>query len=102
TNPTAACKGWLDIGFLAPFGNTYYDSLQAKLTRRFVGTSQIGFAYIFSKAIDFEDNEELGFLLWLYLAYIPRNKVLAGFDCTHNFEVYGLYELPFGSGKRFA
>lgn len=102
TNPTAACKGWPDIGLLAPLGNTYYDSLQAKLTRRFAGTSQIGFAYTFSKAIDFEDNEELGFLLWPYPAYIPRNKALAGFDRTHNFEAYGLYELPFGSGKRFA
>lgn len=102
TNPTAACKGWPDIGILAPLGNNYYDSLQAKLTRRFSGSSQIGFSYTYSKAIDYEDNEELGFLLWPFPAYVPRNKALAGFDRTHNFEAYGLYELPFGRGKRFA
>ena len=102
TNPNAACKGWPDIGELTPLGNSYYDSLQAKLTRRFAGTSQIGFAYTFSKAINYEDNEELGFLLWPYPAYLARNKALAGFDRTHNFEAFGLYALPFGHGQRFA
>src|SRR5581483_6132588 len=102
TNPTAACKGWPDIGLLAPLGNNYYDSLQAKLTRRFSGSSQIGFAYTYSKAIDYEDNEELGFLLWPFPAYIPRNKAVAGFDRTHNFEAYGLYALLFGRGQKFA
>ena len=102
TNPTAACKGWPDIGLLTPLGNNYYDALQAKLTRRFGTGSQIGFVYTFSKAIDYEDNEELAFLLWPFPAYINRNKALAGFDRTHNFEAYGLYELPFGRGKRYA
>jgi hypothetical protein len=102
TNPSAKCKGWPDINQLVPFGNNYYDSLQTKLTRRFAGSSQIGFAYTFSKAIDFEDNEDLNFLLWPYPAYLSRNKALASFDRTHNFEAYGLYELPFGRGKRFA
>jgi hypothetical protein len=86
---------------LLPLGNNYYDSLQAKLTRRF-GNSQIGFTYTFSRAIDYEDNEELSFLFWPYPAYIHRNKAVAGFDRNHNFEAYGLYELPFGRGKRFA
>jgi hypothetical protein len=102
TNPNAQCKGWPDINQLIPLGNNYYDSLQAKLTRRFAGASQIGVAYTFSKAIDYEDNEEINFLLWPYPAYINRNKALAGFDRTHNFEAYGLYELPFGRGKRYA
>lgn len=100
-SPTAACKGWPDIGQLIPLGNNYYDSLQAKVTRRLGGSSQIGFVYTWSKAIDYEDDEEIGFLLWPYPAYIPRNKALAGFDRTHNFEAYGLYELPFGRGKRY-
>jgi hypothetical protein len=102
TNPTAACKGWPDIGLLAPLGNTYYDSLQTKLTKRLGGSSMIGFSYTWSHAIDYEDNEELGFLLWPYPAYIPRNKATAGFDRTHNFQAYGLYALPFGRGKKYA
>lgn len=102
TNPLALCKGWPDIGELGPLGNNYYDSLQAKLTRRFAGSSQIGFSYTFSKAIDYEDDEEINFLLFPFPAYIPRNKALAGFDRTHNFEAFGLYELPFGHGKHYA
>jgi len=102
TNPTAFCKGWPSINELTPFGNNYYDSLQAKLTRRFAGTSQIGFAYTFSKAIDYEDDEDINFLIFPYPAYLPRNKALAGFDRTHNFEAFGLYQLPFGNGHRYA
>ncbi len=90
---------WGDIGELTPLANSYYDSLQAKLTRRF-GDSQIGFVYTLSKAIDYEDNEELGFIL--FPNNLPRNKAVAGFDRTHNFQAYGLYTLPFGHGKRFA
>ena len=31
-----------------------------------------------------------------------RNCRLAGFDRTHNFQLYSNYELPFGKGKRWA
>ncbi len=102
TNPTAACKGWPDLNQLTPFGNNYYDALQTKLTRRLGSGSQIGFGYTFSKAIDYEDNEEINFLLFPYPAYRKRNKAVAGFDRTHNFEAYGLYHLPFGRGQRYA
>jgi hypothetical protein len=39
------------------------------------------------------------------IQYYPearRNRGLAGYDRTHNFQLYGLWELPFGRGKRFA
>jgi Carboxypeptidase regulatory-like domain/TonB dependent receptor-like, beta-barrel len=93
---------WSDINQLTPLFNNYYDSLQAKVTRRLHGGSVIGFAYTFSKAIDYEDDEELNFILWPYPAYWPRNKAVAGFDRTHNFEAYGVYNLPFGKGERWA
>ncbi len=102
TNPTATCKGWPDMNQLTPFGNSYYDALQTKLTRRLGSGSQVGFVYTFSKAIDYEDNEELSFLLFPYPAYAKRNKARAGFDRIHNFEAYGLYHLPFGRGQRYA
>jgi len=31
-----------------------------------------------------------------------RNKAVAGFDRTHNFQWYGVYDLPFGKGKKWA
>ncbi len=95
-------RTWPDINSLVPYQNTYYDSLQTKLTRRLAGSSMIGIVYTLSKTIDSEDNEELGFLLWPYPAYRSRNKALAGFDRTHNLAIYGVYELPFGRTKRWA
>ena len=96
------CKGWGDINQLVPYGNNYYDALQAKLTRRLGGSSQIGFVYTYSHAIDNEDNEEINFLLFPYPAYLNKNRGTAGFDRTHNFQAYGVYELPFGRGKKWA
>lgn len=94
-------KTWSDINELNPFGNNYYNSLQTTLARRIGSSSQIGFAYTLSRAVDYEDNEELNFLLFPYPAYLPKNKAVAGFDRTHNFEAYGVYRLPFGSGQRW-
>ncbi len=31
-----------------------------------------------------------------------RNKGLAGYDRTHNFQAYGAWDLPFGKGQRWA
>jgi len=98
-----------DVGCLCPDTNAYYDSLQTKVTRRLGKGSDIGVVYTLSKAINSEDNEELGsvlfaggFLLWAYPGYRDRNKALAGYDRTHNLSIYGTYELPFGPGQAFA
>ena len=95
-------KGWGDIGQLTPFGNAYYDSLQAKVKRNFKGKSFVGLSYTWSKAIDFTDNEELNFLLFPFPAYAAKARGLASFDRTHNLRLYGSYELPFGRGQRWA
>ncbi len=95
-------KNWTDINSLQPLQNTYYDSLQTRLTRRLGGSSTLGIVYTFSKTVDSEDNEELGFLLFPFPAYLSRNKAFAGYDRTHNLEIYGVYELPFGRTKRWA
>jgi hypothetical protein len=95
-------KTWGDINQLTPFGNAYYDSLQAKIVRKFRGNSFVGLSYTWSKAIDFTDNEELNFLLFPFPAYAPKARGLASFDRPHNLRLYGSYELPFGRGKRWA
>jgi hypothetical protein len=105
-----ANKNWGDVNMLAPDANMYYDSLQTKLTWRMKGGSVIGLNYTLSKAINWIDNEEVsgtfgvagGYLFWPYPAYRGRNKALASFDRTHNLQVYGVYELPFGRAKRWA
>ena len=105
-----ASKNWGDINSLSPDANMYYDSLQTKVTWRMRDGSVIGANYTLSKAINWDDNEEVsgtfgvagGYLFWPYPAYRGRNKALASFDRTHNFSLYGAYELPFGAKKRWA
>ena len=88
-----------NINALVPFKNNYYDSLQTKLTRRFNQGSSMGFAWTWSKAIDYEDNEDLSSLAFPYPAYWQKNRALAGFDRTHNIEIWGVFALPFGDGQ---
>jgi hypothetical protein len=95
-------KTWGDINELIPFGNAYYDSLQAKVMRRFRGNSFVGLSYTWSKTIDFTDDEELNFLLFPFPAYAPKARGLASFDRPQNLRLYGTYSLPFGHGQRWA
>jgi hypothetical protein len=91
---------WPDINQLTPFGNAYYDSLQATLKRRFKGNSFIGVSYTWSKAIDFTDDEELNFML--FPSDIPKARGLASYDRPQNLRFFGAYDLPFGRGQRWA
>jgi hypothetical protein len=101
-----------DVNCLCPDANSYYDSLQAKLTWRSKSGNQIGAVYTFSKAINWDDNEEAGGnyggfittgnLLWPYPGIRSRNKALAGYDRPQNLQVYGIYALPFGKNQKFA
>jgi hypothetical protein len=93
---------WAGINEQLPFGNNYYDSLQAKLMRRFSGGSLVGVAYTFSKTINFTENEDLSGLFEQTPALQKFDRALASFDRPHNLQVYGIYELPFGHGKRWA
>ncbi|MGA8597835.1 MAG: TonB-dependent receptor [Bryobacteraceae bacterium] len=90
-----------DINAAEPFGTSRYNSLQTQLTRR-VGSAQIGMSYVYSKAMDYADNSTYNGLTFAYPTYWQRNWALAGYDRTHNFELWSVYELPFGPGKKFA
>jgi hypothetical protein len=89
-----------DITEIMPFNTAKYDALQTQLTRR-VGAGIFGVSYTFSKAIDYGDNDDSG-LTWAWVPMYGRNRALAGFDRTHNFQAYTNYELPFGHGKPWA
>ena len=95
--PSANC--WGDLNAVTPFKVTYYDSLQNKLTRRLSGGTVVGFAYTFSKAIDYGENE--GAVFHPFPADWGSDKALAGFDRPHNVQAFGVYELPFGRTKRW-
>jgi hypothetical protein len=83
---------------MLPIDASKYNALQVKATHR-MGDANIGAAYTFSKAMDAADNEEGGSITWEWAPIQYRNYALAGYDRTHNLQIYGNYSLPFGKGK---
>jgi hypothetical protein len=83
-----------------PFNTTTYNGWQTQLIRR-MGAATFGAVYTFSRAIDYSDNDDAS-LTFPVPADWARNKALAGYDRTHNFEFYSSYALPFGRGHALA
>jgi hypothetical protein len=77
-----------------PDGRSTYHALQVQATKRLADGLTFGGAYTFSKYM-----EATSFLN----ANDPApERVIAEADRPHRLVLYGLYELPFGPGKRFA
>jgi hypothetical protein len=75
---------------ISPQGS-HYESLQAKLNRRFSGGLQLITSYAFGKAIDYAPYNELG--------YAVKSGVIK-YNRANIFTLSGVYELPFGQGKK--
>jgi hypothetical protein len=100
TTPTCVTGG---VTQETPFGNNYYDSMQTKVTRRFAGGSMAGFAWTWSKAITYGDNcPDTCTFAYSYPTLVGRGRANADFDRTHNFEIYGVLQSPFGKGQHWA
>ncbi len=84
-----------------PYQTSNYNSLQAKLDRRFAAGWMASLSYTFGKAIVFNDNSDSGLFFAMPEAR-SRNRAAAGFDRTHNLQLSTVAELPFGAGKRWA
>ncbi len=87
-----------DINDILPYMTTTYDALQTQFTRRF-RASVLGLIYTYSKAINFADNDANPRIQ--YYPEARRNRGPAGYDRTHNFQSYGVYDLPFGKNQRW-
>lgn len=95
-------KSWADISAMTPWKNNYYNAFQSKLNRRFSNGSQFGVVYTFSKTINYSDDDDLTGTFINQPAYFDLNKGLARFDRPHNFQLYGVWQLPFGKGQKYA
>lgn len=88
----------------AGVGRTWYDSLQAKVERRF-GTFQMMAAYTFSKSLGQAHYRQIfsqGGQVAPQDAYnIDDSKSYLPFDQTHVLNILATYDLPFGRGQRF-
>ena len=88
-----------DINSIQPYGTTTYDGLQAMFTRRWA-SSMFGVSYTWSKTMNYADNDQGPRIQ--FLPAKERNRGPAGYDRTHNLQMYGVYDLPFGKGQRMA
>jgi hypothetical protein len=93
---TASTLYWQ--GFL----NANYHSLQASLNRQFKNGFMVKGAYTWSKAIDWTDDDGWAGLSWNDPSVLRRNRAQAGYNTPQILQMSYIYELPFGSGKRWA
>ena len=83
-------------------GTAKYDSLQTKLERRFSNGYQMNFAYTWSHALGYTNEDSgAGTRNFDLPEFYHRMYGNLGQDLRHNFQFTGIYELPFGEGKRF-
>jgi hypothetical protein len=87
------------IAMYNPFNGGSFNSLQTQLTRR-VEDAQLGVIYTYSKAINYVDTETSG-LRWSWGPMLKANRAPAGYDRTHNFQLWAVYASPFGRGKHW-
>lgn len=87
-----------------PQGTGNYNALQAQVKHRFSGDSIVELNYTYSRAInDYGDQSdgESGLFTAMAGPYWRLNRGVAGFDRTHNIQLFGNYNLPFGKGQAF-
>lgn len=83
--------------YMGTMGTNTYDGLQTRLQSPFSGGHQIAFSYALSKALGYATSAPVQIP-----QYWGLNRGLQGTDITHSFSAVGLFELPFGKGKRWA
>lgn len=88
-------------------GVSHYNSLQLKLEKQFSSGMYLGASYTFSRlTTDASSTTQAGADYGGIGSIISpfqgsRNMSLSPDDITHTFSLMGVYELPFGTGKRF-
>ena len=89
-----------DLNQYQPFGDLTYNALQTNVKKR-IGSSIVGVAYTLSRAIDnYNGDNGDGTIFRAYPVAYALNKQLAGFDRKHTFQLYHVYQLPFGKGHK--
>jgi hypothetical protein len=102
---SAICYNTGGITMNQPIFSANYNGMQAQLTRYAGRAAQFGLIYTWSKAMNDEDNgagSGSAGTAFSYPAYFFLNRSLAVYDRTNNLQFWGIYNLPFGPGQRWA
>jgi carboxypeptidase family protein/TonB-dependent receptor-like protein len=81
--------------------HSIYHALQTTINRRFSDGLLLKGAYTWSKAIDQAPYSDWTEFRYNAPSVFYRNRALADHDVPHNFQLGVVYELPFGSGKKW-
>lgn len=79
-----------------------YDSMQARIQRRFSSGYQVQFAYTWSHSLGYTQENSVSSPRVAIPQYWSKNYGSLPQDIRHNVSVSGVFELPFGRGKRWA
>ena len=86
-------------------GISNYNALQAVYERRFSNGMMYNFNYTWSHMLSNQDSSGWGTLQGVTIwqnAHVPSaNYANSNFDCRHMFKAYGVYDLPFGQGRKY-
>jgi hypothetical protein len=85
----------------APFVSSNYESLQAQLERRLSNGLSLLAAYTFSHSIDNGPSQTDNVSAPQNALNFSAERGNSNFDIRHRFVFSGVYELPFGKGKRY-
>jgi hypothetical protein len=88
-----------DINMIRPFGDTSYHALQTELRAR-TSHALYGIVYTLSRTENYADND--GNPRIPLVDFKELNRGLAGYDRTHNLQTYWAWDVPFGTGRRWA
>lgn len=90
------------VDLLTNIGKYRYNSLQTEIRRRFTGGLQLQANYTFGKVLtDIQGDGQTRFDPYLDFNNPGLDYTRADHDRTHTINFNGIYELPFGKGKRF-
>ena len=90
---------WAWDGYL----NANYHALQVSVNRRAAAGLTLKGAYTYSKAINQTDEDGwTGTIMYNWAPVFSRNRAQAGYNIPQMFQMGFVYELPLGSGKKFA
>jgi hypothetical protein len=93
----------LGMNMMTNYSNANYNALQIDFTKRYSSGWQWQANYTFSKVMsDTAGDGQTRFEPFLDIQNAAIERSRTPFDLTHAFKMNGVYELPFGKGRRFS
>lgn len=90
------------INLFTPVNHTHYDALQTSMSRRLARGAMLTVNYTYSKTLGICcDDLSSGAPAIEIPQYMRLARAVEPTDRTHNFNVTGMYDLPFGKGQRW-